>query len=95
MIGNIKMVRISEEKKKRIMEQILLTLYENFPKSLFTAEISRLVARDEEFIKSLMFDLKQKGLVVQIRKNPKGVPYSRRIRWRLSNKAQDTYKQLQ
>ncbi len=43
-------------------------------------------------IKSLLVELEKKGLVISIRKSPKGVPYSRRIRWRLSRKAYQAYK---
>lgn len=85
------MVRISEIKKNKIKSNILALLYEKFPKSLFTAEISKIEARDEEFVKSLLFDLKEKGLVVSIRKNPKGVIFTRRIRWTLTKKVYDIY----
>ena len=86
------MVRLSEEKRNRIKSNILSILYERFPQSLFTAEIAKIEARDEEFVKAIMFDLKEKNLVISIKKNPKGIFYSRRIRWRLSNKAYDAYK---
>ena len=87
-------MKLSQQKKDKIQEQILSFLYHEFPKSYFTAEISRGLARDEEFIKQLMFELKEKNLVIAIKKNPKGVFYSRRIRWRLSNKAQEAYNHL-
>jgi predicted transcriptional regulator len=87
------MVRISEEKISRIKTNILATLYERFPQSLFTAEISKIEVRDEEFIKNIMFELKEANLVIAIKKNPKGDFYSRRIRWRLSNQAYSAYKQ--
>ena len=86
-------MKLSQEKRDKIAEQILSFLYHEYPKSHFTATISRELARDEEFIKNLMFDLKEKNLVISIKKNPKGIFYSRRIRWRLSNKAQEAYKQ--
>jgi len=87
-------MRLSQEKRDKISEQVLSYLYHNFPSQKFTVEISRELARDEEFIKSLMLDLKKKGLVIDIRKNPQGIDYSRRIRWRLSNNAYSAYKQL-
>ena len=86
-------MKLSQEKRDKIAEQILSFLYHNSPKSFFTAEISREIARDEEFIKAMMFELKDKNFVIPIKKNPKGVFYSRRIRWRLSNKAYEAYKQ--
>jgi len=87
-------MKLSQEKKDKIKEQILSFLYHEFPKSFFTAEIARELARDEEFVKSLMFELKEKGLATNINKNPKGIFYSRRTRWRLSNTAHQAYKQL-
>jgi hypothetical protein len=86
-------MRLSKEKRDRISEQVLSFLYHEFPKSFFTAEISRNLARDEEFIKALMHSLQDKKLVNCIRKNPQGTVYSRRCRWSLSPKAYDAYKQ--
>ena len=87
-------MKLSQEKRDKISEHILSHLYHNFPKPLFTAEIAREIARDEEFVKALMLELKNKNLVVSIKKNPKGVFYTRRIRWRLSNQAHNAYKEL-
>jgi len=85
-------MRLSKQKRDKISEQILSMLYHNFPKSMFTAEIAREIARDEEFIKSIMQNLQDKKLVNCIRKNPNGVSYSRRCRWSLSPNAYDAYK---
>lgn len=84
-------MRLSKTKIDKISEQILSFLYQIFPRNPFTSEISREVARDEEFIKKLLFDLKEKDIVIPIRKNKKGEPFSRRIKWRLSNKVYDIY----
>jgi len=84
-------MRLSQDKKDKIAEQILSYLYHSFPNQPFTAEIAREIARDEEFIKRLLFDLKEKNLVVPIRKNKKGETFSRKIRWRLSNKVYEVY----
>jgi len=88
-------MRLSENKKNRIVEQILLFLYNSFPNQPFTAEIAREIARDEEFIKRILFELKDKGLIISISKNKEGIAFSRRIRWRLSNKVYDAYKSNQ
>ena len=88
-------MRISQQKKDKISEQILAVLYNNFPKQLFTAQIAREIPRDEEFTKNLLKQLWNKNLVSPIRKNPKGITFSRRIKWKLSNKAYDAYKQHQ
>jgi len=84
-------MRLSQDKRDKITEQVLLFLYNSFPHQPFTAEIAREVARDEEFIKRLLFDLKEKNLVINIKKNKKGEIFSRRLRWRLSNKVYEVY----
>lgn len=88
-------MKLSLDKKNRITEQILLFLFHAFPQEPFTAEIAREIARDEEFVKRILFELKDKGIVVPIIKNKKGELFSRRLRWRLSNKIYEIYKSKQ
>lgn len=85
---------LSNKKKEKISEQILALLYFQNPKSLFTSNIAQEIARDEEFTKKLLVDLKAKKLIVEIKKNPKGIIYSRRSRWTLSDKTYVVYKEL-
>jgi|TARA_B100001971_G_C17771391_1_gene325096 DNA-binding IscR family transcriptional regulator len=85
-------MRISQSKKDKIAEQVLSFLYHSFPNQPFTAEIAREIARDEEFIKKILFELKEKQLVVALRKNKQGEIFTRRIKWRLSQKVYDIYK---
>jgi len=85
-------MRISQEKKKKIQEQILAFLYSKNPQPMFILHIAREIARDEEFTKKLLFDLKKKELVVEIKKNNKGKIYLRRSRWKLTEEVYQTYK---
>ena len=87
-------MRLSDKKKEKISEQILSLLYSQNLKSLFTSNIAQEIARDEEFTKKLLIDLKAKKLIVEIKKNPKGFTYSRRSRWNLSDKTYMVYKRL-
>jgi hypothetical protein len=86
---------ISKEKKEKISEQILAHLYLNNPKPIFTFHIAKEIARDEEFVKKLLKELKKKDLVLEITKNSQGVNYLKRSRWKLSDKAYLSYKQKQ
>ena len=88
-------MKISEKKIEKISEQILALLFSITPKSLFTSHIAQEIARDEEFIKTLLQELEKKELVNKIGKNPEGYSYSRRQRWRISNKAYEIYKKHQ
>ena len=88
-------MKISQQKREKISEQILSLLYSINPKSYFTSQIAQEIARDEEFIKSLLLELKSKKLVAQIVKNPQGIEYLRRSRWKLSNDAYEAYKNKQ
>jgi predicted transcriptional regulator with HTH domain len=89
------MPKISKEKKDKIKEQIVFYLYSIFPKQIFTADIAKELARDEEFVKELLVELEKKELVIKIKKNPEGIDYTRRLRWRISNKAYDIYQKSQ
>ena len=86
-------MRLSKEKRDKISEQILSLLYHSFPKQLFTAEIAKESARDEEFVKTILHELKEKNLVVAIKKNETGKIFIRRIRWQLSSQAYQAYHQ--
>lgn len=88
-------MQISNEKKEKISEQILAYLYSINPRPTFTVNIAREVIRDEEFTKKLLLDLKKKGFVIEIKKNPQGISYSKRSRWRLSDKVYELYNQKQ
>ncbi len=85
-------MKISNKKREKISEQILSYLYSINPKSIFTSQIAEEVARDEEFIKNLLLNLKKRNLIIEIKKNPKGTLYLRRSRWRLSDMAYAAYK---
>lgn len=85
-------MKISKEKRERISEQILAFLFSHSPKPAFTFHIAREIARDEEFVKGLLKSMKRKGLVAEINKNPEGISYRRRTRWKLSDKAYLAYK---
>ena len=84
-------MRLSKEKKDKISEQILSLLFHSFPKQLFTADIAKEIARDEEFVKTLLFELKDKNLLTIIRKNEDGKMFIRRLRWQLSPQAYQAY----
>ncbi len=88
-------MKISKQKRDKIFEQILAHLYSINPRPTFAAHIAKELARDEEFIKKLLLELKKKKLTIEIKKNPKGIDYVRRSRWRLSDKAYEAYKQNQ
>lgn len=88
-------MKISDEKRQKISEQILAILFSSTPNPAFTSFIARESARDEEFIKKLLLDMKKKNLVVEIKKNPKGKDYIKRLRWKLSDAAYSAYKRNQ
>ncbi len=88
-------MKISKEKKEKIFEQILFLLYSLSPRAMFTSNIAKEIARDEEFTKKLLLELKNKKLVIEIKKNSKGIPYSKRSRWRLSDDVYNFYKNHQ
>ena len=85
---------LKTEKKDKISEQILHYLFTVTPESVFTSDIAKELARDEEFIKDILLGLKNKNLVVEINKNNKGTTYLKRQRWRLTNSVYEVYKKV-
>lgn len=88
-------MKISKQKRDKISEQILNHLFECSPKPLFTSYIAKEIARDEEFVKKLLLELSIKEFVLKISKNSKGFNYKKRLRWKLSPKIYEIYKQKQ
>lgn len=88
-------MRVSQEKKEKISEQILALLYTTSPRSLYTSHIARELARDEDFIKTLLENLAQKKLIQEITKNAKGKEYSKRRRWTLTKEIYHHYQSHQ
>jgi hypothetical protein len=88
-------MKISKEKVDRIKEAILSVLYKNSPKLLFTSDIASEIIRDEEFTKKVLKELENQKLAVSVDKNPDGVQYSRRLRWRLSTKTFEAYDMIE
>jgi predicted transcriptional regulator with HTH domain len=88
-------MKISKQKRDKIIEQILAYLYSISPKSDFTSHIAREIARDEEFVKSLLDEMKSKKLINEIKKNPEGIDYFKRSRWKLSDAVYEVYKNKQ
>lgn len=84
------MPAISQAKIKKIKEGILTLLFEKMPSVLFTSNIASELARDEEFIKKILFELEKDGLVKRVNTN-----FLRKIKWTLSDKAYLAYKSLQ
>ena len=85
-------MKISKQKKDKISEQILVYLYSVNHRPVFTSQIACEIARDEEFVKKLLIELKKQNLITEINKNPKGKIYIKRQRWKLSDKAYEVYR---
>jgi hypothetical protein len=88
-------MRISSKKRDKIKEGILAFLFQNSPKTYFTSEVACEIARDEEFTKDLLHELQAQNMIVSVDKNPKGIKYNKRIRWRISSRIYNAYKDLQ
>jgi len=88
-------MKISKNKLEKISEQILAVIYSKSPQPLFTSHIAKEIARDEEFVKNLLLGLKEKNILTEIKKNPKGKEYKKRSRWKFSEPAYNVYKNHQ
>ncbi len=88
-------MRISDKKREKISEQILAHLYSINPRPEFTNRIAQEIIRDEEFTKKLLIALRKKDFVIEVKKNPQGIPYLKRSRWKLTSKGYKIYSERQ
>ncbi|NCN51757.1 hypothetical protein GW931_01980 [archaeon] len=88
-------MKISKEKREKISEQILFYLFRENPRPIFTSYVAKEIARDEEFTKKMLMELKEKGLLLEISKNKEGIKYKLRLRWKLSPSAYEVYSKKQ
>jgi len=84
------MVRLSDKIIGLIKDDVVSILY-NSHQALFANEIALEVRRDKEFVKKLLLELKELGLVEEIKKNSRGHEYKKRRRWRLRPNVVDAY----
>ena len=75
------MVKLSNKTITLLKDDIISILYESQLKPLLTKEIALELRRDKEFTKYLLKELKQQGILVEIKKNNKGKDYIKRSRW--------------
>lgn len=80
------MPRISQRTRHRIAEQVLGLLLDAYPTPLTTREIARELARDKEFVKSILEMLLSHGMVRAFEKRS-GSAYSRWLKWQLADEA--------
>ena len=76
-------MKISIKKKEKILEQILAYLFQKNPQSIFTSHIAEELARDEEFIKKLLLELKKKKIIIEIKKNKERISYKKKYNLKL------------
>jgi ADP-ribose pyrophosphatase YjhB (NUDIX family) len=75
------MVKLSSKTLNLLKDDIISILYENNLKPLLTKEIASELRRDKEFTKTLLNELKQQGILTEVKKNNKGKDYIKRIKW--------------
>ena len=75
------MVKLSSKTLSLLKDDIISILYENQLKPLLTKEIALELRRDKEFTKALLKELRQQGILSEIKKNNKGKEYIKRSRW--------------
>jgi len=87
------MVKLSSKMVSLIKDDILTFLYSNQLKSFFTNHIATEIRRDNEYALKLLLDLKQQGLIEQVKKNKQGKNYLARVKWRIPPSVIQAYEQ--
>ena len=87
-------MKISLIKRDKIKEQIISVLFNHSPLALFTADVASEIARDEEFVKIILQEMKEQGFINLINMNQNGTLYRRRMRWILNSQTYESYKKI-
>ncbi len=85
------MSNISREKKDKLKEEILRIIYENYPGFLYTYQVAESLIRDDEFVLSLLKELKNNELLTCIEETT-GNNIKRK--WGLKKEVYEKYKEL-
>ena len=88
------MVKLSKNTIDLLKDDIVNILYEHSLKPLFTNKIAEAIRRDKEFTKKLLLDLKDIGLVEELRLNNRKREYLLRKKWRISLKVIKGYDEI-
>ena len=88
------MSKISFNTINLLKDDIISILYENNLKPLLTIEIAKELRRDKEFTKKLLLELKEKGILNEIKKNNKGKDYIKRSKWLIKPDIINTYNEF-
>jgi len=88
------MSKISLNTINLLKDDIISILYENQLRPLLTIEVAKELRRDKEFTKKLLLELKQKGILNEIKKNNKGKDYIKRSKWLIKPNIINKYNEL-
>ena len=75
------MVKLSKKTINLLKDDIVTVLYENPLKPMFTNEIAVALRRDNEFTKSLLLELREIGIITNIKMNKRKKEYLIRKKW--------------
>ena len=88
------MSKISNNTINLLKDDIISILFEDQLKPLLTIQIARELRRDKEFTKKLLLELKNKGILNEIKKNNKGKDYLKRSKWLIKPDIVNKYNEL-
>lgn len=88
------MTKLSEKTKKYVKDEIVSVLF-NSRSAMYANQIGSSMGRDKEFIKQMLVELEERGVVVRFDKSKKGKAYKERCRWRLKPEVEKAFRQMQ
>lgn len=87
------MTRLSEKTKKYVKDEIVSVLF-NSHSAMYANQVAASIGRDKEFIKQMILELEELGIVSRFDKNKRGKHYKERCRWRLKPEVEKVYRNL-
>jgi len=88
------MTRLSEKTKKYVKDEIVSVLF-NSMTALYANQVAANMGRDKEFVKQMILELEEMGVVIRYDKSKKGKAYKERCRWRLKPDVEKAFRRMQ
>ena len=88
------MTRLSEKTKKYVKDEIVSVLF-NSMTALYANQVAANMGRDKEFVKQMILELEELGVVIRYDKSKKGKAYKERCRWRMKPEVEKAFRRMQ
>ncbi|MBU2638514.1 MAG: hypothetical protein KJ955_06065 [Nanoarchaeota archaeon] len=79
---------------KYVKDEVVSVLF-NSRTAMYASQVASNMGRDKEFIKRMLLELEEAGILTRFDRSKKGRAYKERCRWRLRPEVEKAFRQMQ